>query len=176
MVRRDQAELVTLVEAASATIRRANVAASAVLSVVGDLNEAQAAFLRSPSVRYQVELRLASRYEGQCEPLERAATLLEGELTTLAGQHQEIVTLARADPTVVAIADPYLRGIVKLSTASVLATTELAGFPDALDWLGQRLTSLVPATDRLSPSMRRVLVALRPAVGWGEDASALLRT
>ena len=174
MVTRNPGELASLVKAGTASISRANRAASAVLAVVGELNAAQAAFLRSPSVRYQVEMRLVSRYEEQCTPLESAVAELEGELATLAPQHQRILAALKADRPSAKVADGYLRSIVKLSGASVLATAELAAFPDALDQLGERMPSLVPATDRLSPTMKRVLVALQPAVGWGDAASAML--
>ena len=175
MVKPGPDELTPLVKAGTASIGRANRAASAVLSVVGELNEAQAMFLRSPSIRYQVEQRLASRYEAQIEPLEAACGDLEAELATLEPQHRRIVELLKPKDSDRQIPDAYLRGIVKLSAASVLATAELAAFPDALERLGERLSSLEPATVRLAPAMRRVLVALQPAVAWGDRASAILK-
>ena len=171
---RHQSELGLLVGAGTATIGRANRAASAVLSVVGELNTAQAMFLRSTSIRHQVEQRLAASYEAQIEPLELAIGDLERELATLAPQHRRIVELLQSEPVDGRISDAYLRGIIKLSAASVLATAELAAFPDALEWLGERLSSLEPATDRIAPAMRRVLVALQPAVAWGDRASTIL--
>jgi hypothetical protein len=174
MVKPGPADLAPLVKAGSASIGRANRAASAVLSVVGELNDAQAMFLRSPSIRYQVEQRLAARYEAQMEPLELACGDLERELADLEPQHRQIVGLLQADPDGIRSADAYLRGIIKLSAASVLATAELAAFPDALERLGERLSSLAPATVRLAPAMRRVLVALGPAVAWGDRASGMV--
>ncbi len=168
------AELSQLVKAGTASIGRANRAASAVLSVVGELNAAQAAFLRSPSIRHQVEQRLAASYEAQVEPLEMASGDLERDLAALEPQHRRIAELIGSEPGDARISEAYLRGIIKLSAASVLATAELAAFPDALEWLGKRLSSLEPATDRLAPTMRRVLVALQPAVAWGDSASAIL--
>ena len=87
------AELSQLVKAGTASIGRANRAASAVLSVVGELNAAQATFLRSPSIRHQVEQRLAASYEAQVEPLEMASGDLERDLATLEPQHRRIVEL-----------------------------------------------------------------------------------
>ena len=174
MVRHDPDELTPLVKAGTASIGRANRAASAVLSVVGELNAAQAAFLRSPSVRHQVEQRLVASYEAQVEPLELACGDLERELAILAPEHRRIVELLQSTHGGGRISDPYLRGIIKLSAASVLATAELAAFPDALERLGERLSSLAPATERLAPAMRRVLVALAPAVAWGDRASTIL--
>jgi hypothetical protein len=174
VVERDPTELAPLVKAGTASIGRANRAASAVLSVVGELNAAQAVFLRSTSIRHQVEQRLAASYEAQVEPLELASGDLERELATLAPQHRRIVELLQSEPSDRRISDAYLRGIIKLSAASVLATAELAAFPDALERLGERLSSLEPATERIAPAMRRVLVALQPAVAWGDRASTIL--
>jgi hypothetical protein len=168
------AELRPLVKAGTANIERANRAASAVLSVVGELNTAQATFLRSSSIRHQVEQRLAASYAAQVEPLELACGDLERELATLEPQHRRIVELLQSEPAHGRVSEAYLRGIIKLSAASVLATAELAAFPEALEWLGKRLSSLEPVTDRLAPAMRRVLVALQPAVTWGDRASAIL--
>jgi len=174
MVKPGPADLAALVKEGTASIGRANRAASAVLSVVGELNDAQAAFLRSPSIRYQVEQRLAARYEAQIEPLELASGDLERELATLEPQHRRIMELLQPKSRDVQIPDAYLRGIIKLSAASVLATAELAAFPDALERLGERLSSLGPTTIRLAPAMRQVLVALQPAVAWGDRASAMV--
>ena len=174
MVTRGPAELTPLVKEGTASIGRANRAASAVLSVVGELNDAQAMFLRSPSIRYQVEQRLAARYEAQIEPLELACGDLERELAVLEPQHRQIIGLLQGNAGEIRSSDAYLRGIIKLSAASVLATAELAAFPDALERLGERLSSLAPATVRLAPAMRRVLVALEPAVAWGDRASAMV--
>ena len=123
--------------------------------MVGELNAAQAVFLRSTSARHQVEQRLAASYEAQIEPLELASGDLERELATLAPQHRRIVELLQSEPGDGRISDAYLRGIIKLSAASVLATAELAAFPDALERLGERLSSLEPATERIAPAMRR---------------------
>ena len=47
----------------------------------------------SPSIRYQVEQRLAASYEAQVEPLEMASGDLERDLATLEPQHRRIVEL-----------------------------------------------------------------------------------
>ena len=72
------------------------------------------------------------------------------------------------------MAEAYLVSVAKLSAASVIATAELASLPEALDGFGERLPALQPATSRLAPAIRRIRVALKPAVAWGGPVQGLL--
>jgi hypothetical protein len=168
-----RSEFDQLVREGGEAIVRANVAASAVLSVVSALNAANAEFLRAPTARPQVEQRLAAKYHAQCQPLEDAATDLEREMATLAPAHRRICSTLRSDPAAAALASTYLTSIVRLSAASVLAIAELANLPEALDGFGLRVPSLGGATARLAPATRRVVAALGPAADWGSVASRI---
>jgi hypothetical protein len=168
----DRADFESLLIVGSEAIGRANLAASTVLTVIGALNVANAAFLRAPSMRYLVEQRLARAYLDQCEPLEQAAEDLEREVAIIAPCHRQIVRRLRADTDLAPLAASYLASLAKLSAAAVIGSAELARFPDALDRFGERLELVRPATSRLAPAARRVLVALTPAAGWGERVPA----
>ena len=172
MVRGDWPELEYLVIGTGVRVLHANEAAASVSAAVQALNEAYSALPGQPTAA-DVS-KLAERYAAQVAPLEAAATTLETEMAAIAPGQSQILEIVCDEHEAAGVAEEYLGGAVSLGAAAVHVTEELSTFPGSLEKLGQTLPPVEDATDGLASAMRRVLVALEPAIGWGDRSAAIL--
>jgi hypothetical protein len=172
MVRGDWPELEYLVIGTGVRVLHANEAAASVSAAVQALNEANSALPKQPmaaDVSTFVE-----RYAAQVAPLEAAATALETEMAAIAPGQSRIIEIIDDDHEATGVAEEYLGGAVSLGAAAVHVTEELATFSRSLEKLGRTLPAVEDASAGLASAMRRVSVALEPAVGWGDRSAAIL--
>jgi hypothetical protein len=168
----DWPELEYLVIGTGVRVLRANEAAASVSAAVQALNEAKSAIPKQPTAA-DVS-KLAERYAAQVAPVVAAATTLETEMAEIAPGQSRILDIIYDDHEAAGVAEEYLGGAVALGAAAVYLTDELATFPRSLEELGRRLPQVEDATAGLASAMRRVLVALEPASGWGDRSAAIL--
>ncbi len=172
MVRRDWPELESLVIGTGVKVLHANEAAARVLAVVQALNEATSALPEQPTAA-DVS-KFAERYAAHVAPLEAAATALETEMAAIAPGQSRILDIVDADHEAAGVAEEYLGGAKSLGAAAAHVTEALATFPRSLEHLGRTLPPVEDTTTSLASAMRRVLVALEPASGWGDRSAAIL--
>ncbi len=172
MVRGDWPELEYLVIGTGVKVLHANEAAASVAAVVQALNEADSALPKQPTAGDVSTF--AERYAAQLAPLEAAATALETEMAAIAPGQSRILDIVYADHDAAGVAEEYLGGAVSLGAAAVHVTEELATFPESLEKLGRTIPQVEGATAGLASAMRRVLIALEPATGWGDRSAAIL--
>ena len=168
----DWPELEYLVIGTGVKVLRANEAAASVSAAVQALNEAKSALPKQPTA---VDVsKFAERYAAQVAPVEAAAATLETEMAAIGPGQSRILEIVYDDHKAAGVAEEYLGGAVALGAAAVHLTEELATFPRSLETLGRTLPQVEGATADLASAMRRVLVALEPASGWGESSAAIL--
>jgi hypothetical protein len=171
-VKSDWPELEYLVIGTGVKVLHANEAAANVSAVIQALNEANSALPKQPTAADVSTL--AERYAAQVAPLEAAATTLEAEMAEIAPGQSRILEIVEDEREATGVAEEYLGGAVDLGAAAAHLTEELATFPRSLETLGRTLPPIEDATAGLASAMRRVLVALEPASGWGDRSAAIL--
>jgi hypothetical protein len=172
MVRGDWPELEYLVIGTGVRVLRANEAAASISGAVQALNEATSAL---PQQANAADVsKLAGLCAAQVAALEAAATALETEMAAIAPGQSRIFDIIDDDPEATGVAEEYLGGAVELGAAAAYVTEELARLPRSLEKLGRTFPPVEDATVGLASAMRRVLVALEPAIGWGERSTAIL--
>ena len=172
MVRGDWPELEYLVIRTGVRVLRANEAAANVSAAVQSLNEANSALPIQPTAA-DVS-KLAERYEAQVAPLEAAATTLETEMAEIAPGQSRILEIIDDDHDATGVAEEYLGGAVDLGAQAAYLAEQLATISRFLEEPGRTLPPPEDATAALASAMRRVVVALEPAVGWGARSAAVL--
>jgi len=172
MVRGDWPELEYLVIRTGVRVLRANEAAGSVSAVVQALNEANAA-LPSQPMAADVS-KLAERYAAQVAPLEAAATTLETEMAEIAPGQSRILEIVEDERDATGVAEEYLGGAVHLGAQAAFLAEEFARFSRSLEEPGRTLPPVEDTTATLASAMRRVVVALEPAIGWGARSTAIL--
>ena len=172
MVRGDWPELEYLVIRTGVRVLRANEAAASVSTVVQALNEANSALPEQPTA--EDVSTLAERYAAQVAPLEAAATTLETEMAEIAPGQSRILEIVEDEREATGVAEEYLGGAVDLGAQSAFLAEEFARFFRSPQEPGRTLPPLEDTTAALSSAMRRVVVALEPAVGWGARSAAIL--
>jgi hypothetical protein len=168
----DWPELEYLVIGSGVRVLRANEAAADASAVVQALNEANSALPPQPTAA-DVS-KLAERYAAQVAPLEAAATTLETEMAEIEPGQSRIFDIVEDEPEATGVAEEYLGGAVGLGAQAAFLAEELARFSRSLDEPGRTLPPVEDATATLASAMRRVVVALEPAVGWGARSAAIL--
>ena len=168
----DWPELEYLVIGTGVKVLHANEAASSVSAVVRALNEANAALPMQPTA--SDVSTFAERYAAQATPLEAAETTLETEMAAIGAGQDRIFDIIDDEHGATGVAEEYLGGAVDLGAMAVRLTDELATLPESLETLGRTIPQVDDATDRLASAMRRILVALEPASGWGDRSAAIL--
>jgi hypothetical protein len=171
-VKGDWPELEYLVIGTGVRVLHANEAAASISAAVQALNEANSALPKQPTAA-DVS-KFAERYATQVGPLEAAATALETEMAAIAPGQSRIFDIIDDDHEATGVAEEYLGGTVSLGAAAVYVTGELATFPRSLEELGRTLPPVEGATASLASAMRRVLVAIEPAIGWGDRSTMIL--
>jgi hypothetical protein len=172
MVTSDWPELEYLVIGTGVRVLHANEAAASLWAVVQALNQANSTLPKQPTA---AEIsKLAERYAAQVAPVEAAATALEIEMAAIAPGQSRILEIIYDDHEAAGVAEEYLGGAVALGAAAVQLTEELATSARSLETLGRTLPQVEDATAGLASAMRRVLVALEPASGWGDRSAAIL--
>ena len=172
MARGDWPELEYLVIGTGVRVLHANEAAASVLAAVQALNEANSALPEQPSAADVSEF--AERYAAQVAPLETAALALETDMAAIAPGQSRILDIVDNDHDAAGVAEEYLGGAKSLGAAAVHVTEALAEFPRSLENLGRTLPPVEDATATLASAMRRVVVALKPAIEWGDRSAAIL--
>jgi hypothetical protein len=172
MVRGDWPELEYLVIGTGVRVLRANEAAASISATVQALNEANSALPQQPAAA-DVS-KLAKMCAGQVAALEAAATALETEMAAIAPGQNRIIDIIDADHEATGVAEEYLGGAVSLGAAAAFVIEELARLPRSLEKLGRTFPMVEEATVGLASPIRRVLVALEPAIGWGNRSAAIL--
>ena len=171
IVRSDWPELEYLVIGTGVRVLRANEAAASISATVQALNEANSALPQQPTAA-DVS-KLAKMCAAQVAALEAAATALETEMAAIAPGQNRIIDIIDADHEATGVAEEYLGGAVSLGAAAAYVIEELARLPRSLEMLGRTLM-VEEATIGLASVIRRVLVALEPAIGWGNRSAAIL--
>ncbi len=172
MVRGDWPELEYLVIGTGVRVLHANEAAASVSAAVQALNEANSALPTQPTAADVSTL--AERYAAQVAPLEAAATTLETEMAEIAPGQSRIFDIIDDDREATGVAEEYLGGAVSLGAAAAYLTEELVTLSRSLEELGRALPPVEDATVGLASAMRRVVVALEPAIGWADRSAAIL--
>jgi TPP-dependent indolepyruvate ferredoxin oxidoreductase alpha subunit len=172
IVRSDWPELEYLVIGTGVRVLRANEAAASISATVQALNEANSALPEQPAAA-DVS-KLAKMCAGQVAALEAAATALETEMAAIAPGQNRIIDIIDADHEATGVAEEYLGGAVSLGRAAAYVIEELARLPRSLEKLGRTFPMVEEATVGLASAIRRVLVALEPAIGWGNRSAAIL--
>jgi hypothetical protein len=172
MVRGDWPELEYLVIGTGVRVLRANEAAASISAAVQALNEATAALPQQPTAA-DVS-KLAGLCAAQVAALEAVATALETEMAAIAPGQDRIIDIIDADHEATGVAEEYLGGAVSLGTAAAFLIEELARLPRSLEKLGRTFPTVEEATDGLASTIRRVVEALEPAIGWGARSTAIL--
>lgn len=172
MARGDWPELEYLVIGTGVRVLHANEAAASVLAAVQALNEANSALPEQPTAA-DIS-KFAERYAAQVAPLEAAATALETEMAAIAPGQSRILDILDTDHDATGVAEEYLGGAKSLGAAAVHVTEAVATFPRSLEHHGGILPPVEDATAGVASAMRRVVVALEPAIGWGDRSAAIL--
>ena len=172
MVRGDWPELEYLVIGTGVRVLRANEAAASISAAVQALNEATAALPQQPTAA-DVS-KLAGLCAAQVAALEAVATALETEMAAIAPGQDRIIDIIDADHEATGVAEEYLGGAVSLGTAAAFLIEELGRLPRSLEKLGRTFPTVEEATDGLASTIRRVVEALEPAIGWGARSTAIL--
>jgi len=172
MVRGDWPELEYLVIGTGVRVLRANEAAASVSAAVQALNEAKSALPEQPTAS-EVS-KLAERYATQVAPVEAAATTLEAEMAEIAPGQSRILEIVEDEREATGVAEEYLGGAVDLGAQAAFLAAELARFSRFLEEPGRTLPPVEDTTATLASAMRRVVVALEPAVGWGARSAEIL--
>ena len=172
MGRGDWPELEYLVIGTGVRVLHAHEAAASVSTAVQALNEANSALPEQPTAADVSTF--AERYAAQVAPLEAAATALETEMAEIETGQSRILDIIDDDREATGVAEEYLGGAVSLGKSAVSVTEELATFPRSLEKLGRTLPPVEDATAGLASAMQRVVVALEPAIGWGDRSAAIL--
>ena len=172
MVKGDWPELEYLVIRTGVRVLRANEAAASVSAAVQALNEAKSALPEQPTASDVSQL--AERYATQVAPVEAAATTLEAEMAEIARGQSRILEIVEDEREATGVAEEYLGGAVDLGAQAAFLAAELARFSRSLEEPGRTLPPVEDATATLASAMRRVVVALEPAVGWGARSAAIL--
>jgi TPP-dependent indolepyruvate ferredoxin oxidoreductase alpha subunit len=95
-------------------------------------------------------------------------------MAAIAPGQNRIIDIIDADHEATGVAEEYLGGAVSLGAAAAYVIEELARLPRSLEKLGRTLPMVEEATVGLASAIRRVLVALEPAIGWGGRSGAIL--
>jgi TPP-dependent indolepyruvate ferredoxin oxidoreductase alpha subunit len=172
MVRGDWPDLEYLVIGTGVRVLRANEAAASISATVQALNGANSA-LPQQATAADVS-KLAKMCAAQVAALEAAATALETEMAAIAPGQNRIIDIIDADHEATGVAEEYLGGAVSLGAAAAYVIEELARLPRSLEKLGRTFPMVEEATVGLASAIRRVLVALEPAIGWGNRSAAIL--
>ena len=172
MVRGDWPELEHLVIGTGVRVLRANEAAASISAAIQALNEANSALQQQPTAA-DVS-KLAEMCAAQVAALEAAATTLETEMAAIAPGQNRIIDIIDGDHEATGVAEEYLGGAVSLAAAAAYVFEELARLPRSLEKLGRTFPTVEDATAGLAAAIRRVLVALEPAIGWGNRSAAIL--
>jgi len=172
MVRGDWPELEYLVIRTGVRVLRANEAAAGVSAAIQALNDANSALPKQPTAADVSTL--AERYAAQVAPLEAAASTLETEMAEIAPGQSRILEIIDDDHDATGVAEEYLGGAVDLGVQAAFLTEEFARFSRSVDEPGRILPPVEDATAALASAMRRVVVALEPAIGWGARSTAIL--
>jgi ABC-type transporter Mla subunit MlaD len=172
MVRGDWPELEYLVIGTGVRVLRANEAAASISAAVQALNEATAALPQQPTAAGVS--KLAGLCAAQVAALEAVATALETEMAAIAPGQDRIIDIIDADHEATGVAEEYLGGAVSLGTAAAFLIEELARLPRSLEKLDRTFPTVEEATDGLASTIRRVVEALEPAIGWGARSTAIL--
>lgn len=172
MVRGDWPELEYLVIGTGVRVLRANEVAASISAAVQALNASHSALPQQPTAA-DVS-KLAGICAAQVAALEAAATALETEMAAIApGQHR-IIDIVDADHEATGVAEEYLGGAVSLGAAAAFVSEELARLPGSFEKLGRTFPTVEEASVGLASVIRQVLVALEPAIGWGNRSAAIL--
>jgi hypothetical protein len=172
MVSGDWPELEYLVIGTGVRVFHANEAAASVSAVVQALSEADSALPKQPTAA-DVS-KLADRYAAQVAPLEAATSELETEMAAIAPGQTRILDIIDADQEAAGVGEEYLGGAVSLGKRAAHLTEELATVQRSLE---EQISALPPvggAATSLASATRRVIVALEPAIGWGDRSAAIL--
>jgi len=172
MVKGDWPELEYLVIGTGVRVLRANEAAARVSAAVQALNEADSALPKQPTAA-DVS-KFAERYRAQVAPLEAAATAIETEMAAIAPGQSRILDIIYDDHEAAGVAEEYLGGTVDLGAQAAYLAEQLATFCRSLEEPGRTLPPVEDATASLASAMRRVVVALEPAIGWGARSTTIL--
>jgi hypothetical protein len=172
MGRGDWPELEYLVIGTGVRVLRVNEIVASITAAVQALNEATSA-LPEQATAADVS-KLAARCAAQVAPLESAATTLETEMAAIAPGQSRILDIIDDDRQATGVAEEYLGGAVSLGAAAAYVIEELARLPESLEEPGRTLPAVQEATAALASAMRRVVVALEPAIGWGARSAAIL--
>jgi hypothetical protein len=172
MVRSDWPELEYLVIGTGVRVLRANEAVAGISAAVQALNGTTSALPPQPTAA-DVS-KLAGLCAAQVAALETAATALETEMTAIAPGQDRIIDIIDADHEATGVAEEYLGGAVSLGAAAAFVIEELARLPRSLEKLGRTFPTVKEATVGLAAAIRRVVVALEPAIGWGDRSAAIL--
>ena len=172
MVRGDWPELEYLVIRTGVRVLRANEAAADVAAAVQALNEANSDLPTQPAPA-DVS-KLAERYAAQVAPLEAAATTLETEIAEIAPGQDRIIEIIDDDHDATGVAEEYLGGAVDLGARAAYLAEQCAAFARSLEEPDRTLPPVKDTTAALASAMRRVVVALEPAIEWGARSGAIL--
>ncbi len=172
MVKGDWPELESLVIRTGVRVLRANEAAASVSAAVQEFNEANSALHEQPTAADVSTL--AERYATQVAPLESAATTIETEMVEIASGQTRIFEIIEDEHGATGVAEEYLGGAVDLGAQAAFLAEELARFSRSVAEPGRTYPPVEDATASLAFAMRRVVVALEPAVGWGARSAAIL--
>lgn len=172
MVSGDWPELEYLVIGTGVRVLRANEAAASVWAAAQALNEANSALPEQPTAADVSNL--AERCAAQVALLEAAATTLETEMAAIGPGQRRIFDIIDDDHEAAGVAEEYLGGAVDLGAQAAYLAEQLATFSRFLEEPGRTLPPVEDATAGLASAMRRVVVALEPAVGWGARSTAIL--
>jgi hypothetical protein len=172
MARSDWPELEYLVIETGVRVLRANEAAASVSAVVQALNQADSALPEQPTAADVSAV--AGRYAAHVAPLEAAATTLETEMAAIGPGQSRILDIVDADHEATGVAEEYLGGAVSLGARAVYLTEELTTLEGSVEKLGGGVPPVRDASLDVASAVRRVVVALEPAIGWGDRSAVIL--
>ena len=171
-MRSDWPELEYLVIGTGVRVLHANETVASVSAAVQALNQAISALPEQPTAADASTF--AERCATQVAPLKAAAEVLEIEMAAIAPGQSRIFEIIDDDREATGVAEEYLGGAVELGAAAAFVSEELARLPRSLEKLGRTFPPVEDAAIALASAMRRVLVALEPAIAWGERSTAIL--
>jgi hypothetical protein len=172
MVRSDWPELEYLVIGTGVRVLRANEALASISGAVQALNVATSGLPQEPTAADVSAL--AGLCAAQVAALDAAATALETEMAAIAPGQDRIIDIIDADHEATGVAEEYLGGAVSLGAAAAFVIEELARLPRPLEKLAHTFPTVEEATHGLASTIRRVVVALEPAIGWGDRSAGIL--
>ena len=172
MVSGDWPELEYLVIGTGVRVLHANEAAASVYAVIQELSEADSSLPEQPTA---VDVStFADRYAAQVAPLDAAATSLETEMAAIGSGHGRILDIVDADRDAAGVAEDTSEGAVSLGARAASLAEECAALSRSLEEVRRAVPPAGDAATGLASAMRRIVVALEPAVGWGDRSAAVL--